>query len=219
LEVPTWSPDITVQFEKKKKKDKSKRGLSTAKSNPKAFAFNSGRNASKQIRRNSEKEQKRLHVPLVDRSSAAEEPPPIIVAVTGPPGVRHLQAGVAFAVGLDTLLQVGKTTVIRSLIKHYTKHNLSEVPLLLMNRSIEAKKVALACSDSRADYNYRGQEAPIDVHRGLQRSARHVGCGQGASFAAAFVLVVAGRRACLWFRVYLQLFRIVQATRNIHSAP
>jgi ribosome biogenesis protein BMS1 len=36
-------------------------------------------------------------------------------------------------VGIDTFSQVGKTTVIRSLIKHYTKHNLSEVPLRLVN--------------------------------------------------------------------------------------
>ncbi len=48
--------------------------------------------------------EKRLHVPLVDR--LPEEAPPIIVAVVGPPGV-------------------GKTTLIKSLIKRYTKHNLS----------------------------------------------------------------------------------------------
>lgn len=48
--------------------------------------------------------EKRLHVPLVDR--LPEEAPPIVVAVVGPPGV-------------------GKTTLIKSLIRRYTKHNLS----------------------------------------------------------------------------------------------
>jgi ribosome biogenesis protein BMS1 len=48
--------------------------------------------------------EKRLHVPLVDR--LPEEAPPIIVAVVGPPGV-------------------GKTTLIKSLIRRYTKQTLS----------------------------------------------------------------------------------------------
>ena len=48
--------------------------------------------------------EKRLHVPLVDR--LPEEAPPLIVAVVGPPGV-------------------GKTTLIKSLIKRYTKNSLT----------------------------------------------------------------------------------------------
>ncbi|KAK5001423.1 hypothetical protein LTR28_012665, partial [Elasticomyces elasticus] len=48
--------------------------------------------------------EKRLHVPLVDR--LPEEAPPIIVGVVGPPGV-------------------GKTTLIKSLIRRYTKQTLS----------------------------------------------------------------------------------------------
>lgn len=43
---------------------------------------------------------------MIDRS--VEEPPPIIVAVHGPPGV-------------------GKSSLIRSLVKHYTLRNLKEV--------------------------------------------------------------------------------------------
>ncbi|KAG8751188.1 Glycoside hydrolase 2 (Mannanase, beta-galactosidase), partial [Ceratobasidium sp. 428] len=75
--------------------------------NEKAFAPKSGRNADRQGRRAAEKDQTRLHVPLVNRTPE-EEPPPVIVAIVGPPGV-------------------GKTTLVKSLVKRYTKHTLSEV--------------------------------------------------------------------------------------------
>jgi len=55
-----------------------------------AFAVSSGRRAEKQARRKAEKDQTRLHVPLVNRTPDGE-PPPVIVTVVGPPGVR-LQA-------------------------------------------------------------------------------------------------------------------------------
>lgn len=45
-------------------------------------------------------------VPVVD--TTPEEPPPFVVVVHGPPGV-------------------GKTTLIKNLIKHYVNQNLSEV--------------------------------------------------------------------------------------------
>jgi hypothetical protein len=51
-----------------------------------AFAPKSGRNADRQGRRAAEKDQTRLHVPLVDRTPD-DEPPPVIVAVVGPAGV------------------------------------------------------------------------------------------------------------------------------------
>lgn len=83
--------------EKKKKKHTGDR-------NPKAFAYaNPGRLAKQAVRSHDIKE-KRLHVPLIDR--LPEEAPPIIVAVVGPPGV-------------------GKSTLIKSLIKRYTKHSLT----------------------------------------------------------------------------------------------
>ncbi|KAI7933089.1 hypothetical protein MJO29_017036 [Puccinia striiformis f. sp. tritici] len=107
----------------KKEKPKHEKGK-----NPKAFAPQSGRKAEKQARRNVEKDQSKLHVPLPDRTfgvrptskqepsqgsskdSANQDtgPPPVIVAVMGPPGV-------------------GKTTLIRSLVRRYTKNTLPEI--------------------------------------------------------------------------------------------
>ncbi|KAH7103390.1 DUF663-domain-containing protein [Auriculariales sp. MPI-PUGE-AT-0066] len=75
--------------------------------NEKAFAPRSGRRADKQGRRKAEKDQTRLHVPLVDRTPS-DVPPPVIVAIVGPPGV-------------------GKSTLVKSLVKRFTKHTLTEV--------------------------------------------------------------------------------------------
>ncbi|KAI9672456.1 MAG: Glycoside hydrolase 2 (Mannanase, beta-galactosidase) [Caeruleum heppii] len=72
--------------------------------NPKAFGFANPGRLQKQAARSHDIKEKRLHVPLVDR--LPEEPPPIAVAVVGPPGV-------------------GKTTLIKSLVKRYTKHTLT----------------------------------------------------------------------------------------------
>lgn len=77
-------------------------------SNPKAFTFQSGSRASRQGQRSQEMVQKRLHVPLVNRTDSSTEPPPAVVAVVGPPGT-------------------GKSTLIRSLVKRYTKHNLTDI--------------------------------------------------------------------------------------------
>lgn len=97
---------------KARKKDETqakKRGLPTEQQkarNPKAFAINSPAAHARQLNFSLNREMKKHHAPLVDRST--EEPPPIIVAVHGPPGV-------------------GKSTLIRSLVKHYTLRNLKEV--------------------------------------------------------------------------------------------
>ncbi|KAI5309629.1 Glycoside hydrolase 2 (Mannanase, beta-galactosidase) [Ascosphaera atra] len=72
--------------------------------NPKAFTVGHGFRTQRQAARSFEIKEKKLHVPLVDR--LPEEAPPIIVAVVGPPGV-------------------GKTTLIKSLIKRYAKQTLS----------------------------------------------------------------------------------------------
>ncbi|KZT64267.1 DUF663-domain-containing protein [Daedalea quercina L-15889] len=75
--------------------------------NEKAFAPKSGRRADRQGRRKVERDQTRLHVPLVNRTPD-DQPPPVIVAIVGPPGV-------------------GKTTLLKSLVRRYTKQTLNEV--------------------------------------------------------------------------------------------
>ncbi|XP_057840346.1 uncharacterized protein LOC131050177 isoform X2 [Cryptomeria japonica] len=91
---------------KKERADKKKRGVSNDKHNPKAFAFNSSVKAKRLQAAAAEKDQRRLHVPTIDRSNG--EPAPYVIVVQGPP-------------------QVGKSLVIKSLVKHYTKQNLSDV--------------------------------------------------------------------------------------------
>ncbi|KKK17844.1 ribosome biogenesis protein [Aspergillus rambellii] len=72
--------------------------------NPKAFAFSNAGKGNRAGARSHDIKEKRLHVPLVDR--LPEEAPPLVVTVVGPPGV-------------------GKTTLIKSLIRRYTKQTLS----------------------------------------------------------------------------------------------
>jgi pantothenate kinase len=55
-----------------------------------------------------ELQERKLHVPLVDRSAIAVETPPFVIVVAGPP-------------------KVGKTTLIRSLIKKYTRTNVADI--------------------------------------------------------------------------------------------
>lgn len=74
--------------------------------NPKAFGFNS-RGGTKAARaRSADKEQRRLHAPMVEK--AADTAPPFLVLVHGPP-------------------QVGKSTLIKCLVRHYARQSLSEV--------------------------------------------------------------------------------------------
>ena len=87
--------------EKKTKKKKHDGGK-----NPKAFGFQSVQKAAKTFHRKQDLETKRQHIPLVDRTPL--EPPPIIVAAVGPP-------------------KVGKTTLIRSLIKNFTRQKISDI--------------------------------------------------------------------------------------------
>ena len=83
------------------------RGAGNKRNNPKAFLSAAGPTSMRnQAYRALEKQEKQYHVQLVDRSAEAAVPPPFVIAVIGPSGV-------------------GKSTLIRSLIKHWTKQNLS----------------------------------------------------------------------------------------------
>lgn len=75
--------------------------------NPKAFIAAHPFAADKQVRRNAELDQQRLHVPMVNRTPDTE-PPPVIIAIVGPQGV-------------------GKSTLMRSLIRRYTKHTVANI--------------------------------------------------------------------------------------------
>ncbi|CAI5713520.1 unnamed protein product [Hyaloperonospora brassicae] len=90
-------------FEKQKKAQPS---LAEQRKNPKAFGVAKAGRARKTIQRNLDRAHRKEYVPQQDRGE--ELPPPISVVVMGPPGS-------------------GKSTVIRSLVKRYTRHNLVDV--------------------------------------------------------------------------------------------
>ncbi len=66
----------------------------------------SGRRADRQGRRNVERDQTRLHVPLVNRTPD-DDPPPVIIAIVAPSGS-------------------GTTTLLKSLVRRYAKQTLNE---------------------------------------------------------------------------------------------
>ncbi|XP_020698587.1 ribosome biogenesis protein BMS1 homolog isoform X1 [Dendrobium catenatum] len=92
----------------KNSSSKKKQGTSNdgKQQNPKAFAFSSSVKAKRLQSQAAEKEQRRLHFPTIDHSIG--EPAPYVVVVHGPP-------------------KVGKSLLIKCLVKHFTKQNLSEV--------------------------------------------------------------------------------------------
>ena len=90
----------------RKKKRKQTNNEDSNQKNPKAFTFQSTVRAARQFRRKLDVQTKKHHVPLVDRTPL--EPPPIVVAVIGPP-------------------KVGKSTLIGSLLKNFTRQNLTTI--------------------------------------------------------------------------------------------
>ncbi|XP_076247659.1 ribosome biogenesis protein BMS1 homolog [Calliopsis andreniformis] len=92
--------------EKKKAKKAHVQELSDKQRNPKAFTFHSAIKAERRFRRKQDIETKKQHIPLVDRTPL--EPPPILVAVVGPP-------------------KVGKSLVIQCLIKSYMRQPLINI--------------------------------------------------------------------------------------------
>ena len=119
----------------------------------------SGRKATRNAQRRSDLLQRKLHVPLINRNEAVGDPAPYVVVVQGPPGV-------------------GKSTLIKSLVRKYTKYTLPEVKVCTRD------PVALACQRRRASAgpHHCGSRkiAPLDVYRVPSRTQRHDRCCKGS---------------------------------------
>ncbi|XP_023126979.2 ribosome biogenesis protein BMS1 homolog [Amphiprion ocellaris] len=92
-----------------KKKAKKQRGSAEEderKRNPKAFAVQSATRMAKTFHRAQDIKTRKHHIPLVDRTPL--KPPPIVIVVVGPP-------------------KVGKSTLIRCLIKNFTRQKLGDI--------------------------------------------------------------------------------------------
>lgn len=76
--------------------------------NPRAFSVAGAKNARLMQARKAEKIHRKLHPLIVDRSAMLAQKPPVIVAVSGPKGS-------------------GKSTLISSLIKHYTRKTITDI--------------------------------------------------------------------------------------------
>ena len=95
--------------EKKKDLKAKKDGTRKERHNSRAFSVANIGRTQRNIQRNLDRSQKKEYVPLKDRRSVdPNDSPPALVVVMGPQGV-------------------GKSTLIRSLVKIYTNHNLTTV--------------------------------------------------------------------------------------------
>uniref|UniRef100_A0A8B9L4N4 BMS1 ribosome biogenesis factor n=1 Tax=Astyanax mexicanus TaxID=7994 RepID=A0A8B9L4N4_ASTMX len=96
--------------EKKRKKQQKEHGVEQEqderKKNPKAFTVRSAVRMARNFHRTQDIKTKKHHIPLVDRTPL--EPPPVVVVVMGPP-------------------KVGKSTLIRCLIRNYTRQKLADI--------------------------------------------------------------------------------------------
>lgn len=100
------------------------------KRNPKAFAVQSAVRMARSFHRTQDLKTKKHHVPVVDRTPL--EPPPIVVVVMGPP-------------------KVGKSTLIRCLIRNFTRQKLTEIrgPVTI----VSGKKRRLTIIECGCDIN------------------------------------------------------------------
>ncbi|XP_059180784.1 ribosome biogenesis protein BMS1 homolog [Centropristis striata] len=119
---------------KAERKKLKKQGASTEedgrKRNPKAFAVQSAVRMAKTFHRSQDIKTKKHHIPHVDRTSL--EPPPIVIVVVGPP-------------------KVGKSTLIRCLIKNFTRQKLGDIygPVTI----VSGKKRRLTFMECNNDIN------------------------------------------------------------------
>ncbi|KAK3091894.1 hypothetical protein FSP39_023506 [Pinctada imbricata] len=95
-----------IKAEKKKAKNKHQQDLTPQQRNPKAFSIQHARKTAKIVQRSQDLKTKKQHIPLVDRTPL--EPPPVVVAIVGPP-------------------KVGKSTLLQCLVKNYTRQKLVNV--------------------------------------------------------------------------------------------
>ncbi|XP_075466527.1 ribosome biogenesis protein BMS1 homolog isoform X2 [Ascaphus truei] len=100
------------------------------KRNPKAFAVQSAVRMARTFHRTQDLKTKKHHIPVVDRTPL--DPPPVVVVVMGPP-------------------KVGKSTLIRCLIKNFTKQKLTEIrgPVTI----VSGKKRRLTIIECGCDIN------------------------------------------------------------------
>jgi len=94
------------KFDKKKAKDGHEQEMTAKQRNPKAFAIQNVTKAERRVRRKEDIGEKKAHQPLVDRTPL--EPPPIVVAIVGPP-------------------KVGKSTLMQCLVKNFTRQTLTNI--------------------------------------------------------------------------------------------
>ncbi|KAL7990281.1 hypothetical protein Chor_013711 [Crotalus horridus] len=100
------------------------------KRNPKAFAVQSAVRMARSFHRAQDLKTKKHHIPVVDRTPL--EPPPVVVVVVGPP-------------------KVGKSTLIRCLIKNFTRQKLVDIqgPVTI----VSGKKRRLTIIECECDIN------------------------------------------------------------------
>uniref|UniRef100_A0A3P9MEK9 BMS1 ribosome biogenesis factor n=1 Tax=Oryzias latipes TaxID=8090 RepID=A0A3P9MEK9_ORYLA len=100
------------------------------KRNPKAFAVQSAVRMAKTFHRAQDIKAKKHHIPVVDRTPL--EPPPVVIVVMGP-------------------LKVGKSTLIRCLIKNFTRQKLGDIcgPVTI----VSGKKRRLTFMECNNDIN------------------------------------------------------------------
>jgi len=131
---PHRAPRSGAKAKKKdavKKKTRGDGGGDGVGNNPRAFIFSGARKARRARTVAIEKAERKLRAPVRDVVEGEEEPP-FVVCVQGPPGV-------------------GKTTLVRSLVKHYTRHALNEIkgPLTL----VTGKKRRVQIMEVKNDLN------------------------------------------------------------------
>ncbi|NXL34949.1 BMS1 protein, partial [Glaucidium brasilianum] len=120
--------------EKKRKRYLSDLGIgdeeNARKRNPKAFTVQSAVRMARTFHRTQDLKTKKHHIPVVDRTPL--EPPPVVVVVVGPP-------------------KVGKSTLIKCLIKNFTRQKLVEIrgPVTI----VSGKKRRLTIIECGCDIN------------------------------------------------------------------